>query len=1063
MLSLKGTVTCAAASAALVGKPASSPVIRTMLPHPCFFARPNKPTVARWVGSEKNRSTMSGWTEASLRSAASWQAFKEGKSLLDGGMVVEAKAATSGWHGIVRMGKRLMKVTVIVKSPTNLDTTCPCSDNQRSGAVCCHAVASGLAALKPATSPMVTPTPAPQPSPAVSVPWQVLLPLNWRDALTRGKLAATLAVASGSEISPADDRLNFWLAKEGVVKKEILSLNLDGGRVPAFLESIADHPRLAAGKDRLTIQIRSGERLQLSAADHRQDQIQLVPNPASGPWIEIGGSFWKISEDTVVRVGEGSIPADLAGTLSELAHGKSVKIPTQRFFNHLNSWQEWLHFPEGSWLDSLHFIQARAVFELSLEGSLQHLEAQLSVRYGAAPLVPPGLGKVVGLPRLSGDHCEVRDLALEEKAVGRLSRAGFEVENFSSGRWVMKGEPAILDFLTQSLPHLREEWTVTEGERFGHIQKQVAVVSPKIVILGSGEDWLSFDLSFQTSDGVSIPSAVVRSLLRAGKGSGAAAGGRRLIISDDIASVIDPLFSDLDLRQENGHFLASARSGELIREIQKKISKSQTTSSQQVLFTFNSPPTLLAELRPYQSNGAGWMLDRVQRFGGALLADDMGLGKTVQTIALIERLFESSDKDSGVVMVVATASLLGNWKAEFARFAPTRMVRILHGVNRDAERSRIQSGDVILTSYGTLARDLASHLKRDYRAVVVDEASLMRNPDTDHAKAISKLRATCRIALTGTPIENGVKDLWSIFRFIQPGWLGGREEFKDRYEMPLVTGESPGAVIERLRLKISPFLLRRTKEQVAPELPSKLFIDEFCDLSPDQQAVYKELLMEGRKRVDAIADSGNKGAARMQMLTALLRLRQTCCDLALLGNERFNQLLVARRSAKLQRLLELIEEAINGNHRMLIFSQFQKQLLEIQKSISERGWTCLRLDGQSRNRQQLVDKFQQADGPPVFLISLKAGGYGLNLTAADTVVHFDPWWNPAAEAQATDRAHRIGQTRPVTVYRLLTRGTVEEKVVRLQAKKRELSSVIDENGAGDAAGWSMEELESMLG
>jgi superfamily II DNA or RNA helicase len=1022
-----------------------------------------KHAIAPRLGSAKNLATMSGWTEAILRSAASWQAFKEGKSLLESGMVVEVAAGTSGWQGTVRVGKRLMKVAVIVKSPTNLDTICPCSDNQRSGALCCHAVATGLAALKPAISAKPAQAPPPKQAAVVPVPWQVLLPLNWRDALNRGKFAATLAVASGSEITPADERLGAWLAKEGVATKEILSLNLDGARVPAFLGAIAEHTRLAAGKDRLSIQIRSGERLHLKAADHHEGEIQLVPDTESGPWIEIGGSYWQIAEDTVVRVGEGSIPAELAAALSSLAKGKSVAIPTQQFFNHLDSWQEWLHFPEGSWLDSLHFIRASAVFELTLEGSLQHLEAQLNVRYGTAPPVPPGLGKVDGLPRLTGDHCEVRDLAEEEKAAARLSRAGFEVENFSSGRWVMKGESTILDFLTQSLPILRKEWSITEGERFSHVQKQVAVVSPKIEILGSGEDWLSFDLSFQTSDGASIPVAEVRRLLRAGKGAGASVGGRRLIISDDIANVIDPLFSDLDLRQENGHFMASARSGELIREIGKKINKSQIANDQQDLFTFDSPPTLQAELRPYQRVGAGWMFDRVQRFGGALLADDMGLGKTLQTIALIERLFDGSDSESGVVMVVATASLLGNWKAEFARFAPVRTVRILHGASRDAERDRVQSGDVILTSYGTLARDLAYHLKRDYLAVVVDEASLMRNPDTDHAKAISKLRATCRIALTGTPIENGVKDLWSIFRFIQPGWLGGREDFKDRYEIPLVSGESPGAVVERLRLKISPFLLRRTKEQVAPELPSKLFIDEFCDLSPDQQSVYKELLVEGRKRVDAIADSGNKGAARMQMLTALLRLRQTCCDLALLGNESFNRLLVSRRSAKLQRLLELIEEAVNGNHRMLIFSQFQKQLLEIEKCVSERGWGSLRLDGQSRNRQQLVDKFQQPDGPPVFLISLKAGGYGLNLTAADTVVHFDPWWNPAAEAQATDRAHRIGQTRPVTVYRLLTRGTVEEKVVRLQAKKRELASAIDENGVGDAAGWSMEELESMLG
>lgn len=998
-----------------------------------------------------------------IRSAATWQAFKEGKSLLDSGLVAEVKAGAGGWQGTVRMGKRLLKVSVTVKSATNFDTRCPCADNQRSGAVCSHAVATGLATLqKPAAKPAAPiPVAAPVAMPAVLVPWQILLPLNWREALRRGKFAATLAVSSGSEISPADDKLCAWLAKEGVGKKEILSLNLDGARVPTFLEAIAEHPRLTAGKDRLSIEIRAGERLRLEAAERRNGTITLVPEADSGPWIEIGGSFWQIGEDSVTRVGEGKVPTHLAEMLGDLAQGTPVEIPTARFFNHLESWQEWLHFPDGGWLESLHFLPATAVFELTLEGSLNHLEAQFSVRYGDAAPVPPGLGKVDGLPRLVGETCEVRDLAAEEKAASRLARAGFEVENFAQGRWVMKGESAILDFLTQSLPVLRKEWQVVEGERFGHVQKQVAVVSPKIEIHGSGEDWLSFDLSFQTSDGTIVPAAEVRQLLRSGRGSGTSANGRRLVISDDIAGLIDPLFSDLDLRQENGRFVASARSGELVREIRNKLNKNGDAPEQ--TFSYVAPPTLEAQLRPYQEHGAGWMFDRVQRFGGALLADDMGLGKTVQTIALVERLFGETSDDSGVVMVVATASLLGNWRAEFGRFAPTRRVRVLHGTGRDAEREKVKPGDVILTSYGTLARDLAYHLKKTYRAVVVDEASLMRNPDTDHAKALAKVSATSRIALTGTPIENGVKDLWSIFRFIQPGWLGNRDQFKDRYEQPLATGEGAGKAIERLRLKVSPFLLRRTKEQVAPELPSKLFIDEFCDLSADQQAVYKELLVEGRKRVDVMADSGNKGAARMLMLTALLRLRQTCCDLALLGNEKFQRLPVPRRSAKLERLVELIEEAVAGNHRMLIFSQFQTQLREIETIIGERGWASLRLDGQTRNRQQMVDKFQQPDGPPVFLISLKAGGYGLNLTAADTVVHFDPWWNPAAEAQATDRAHRIGQTRPVTVYRLLTRGTVEEKVVRLQAKKRELASVIDENGAGDAAGWTMDELESMLG
>jgi superfamily II DNA or RNA helicase len=1006
---------------------------------------------------------MIDWTEATLRAAASWQAFKEGKSLFESGAVIEAKAGLGGWQGSVRAGTRPLRLSVAVKSATNLETRCPCRDNQSTGAVCAHAVAVGLAALA-GKSDGKTQAPVPKPAPMIPavVPWQILLPLNWREALMRGRFAATLAGSSGDEISPADDRLNVWLTGENVATKEILSLNLDGKRVSSFLEAIADHPRLAAGKDRLSITIRSGERFYLDDACQHGDHVRLVPMSDSGPWVEICGAFWKMTPDTVTRVGEGAVPSDLAVALGQISRGMVVEIPTSRFFNSLDSWQEWVAFPEGSWLDSLHFEPAPAVFELSLEGSLQHLEARLQVKYGAAPAVSPGLGKVDGLPRLLGDRCEVRNTIAEERAVSRISKAGFQAEDYSSGRWALKGESGILDFLTGTLPDLRKQWSVTEGQRFGHVQKQVAVVSPKIDILGSGEDWMSFDLSFQTIDGVVIPVAEVRRLLRSGRSSGMVAGGKHLVISNDVSEIIDPLFSELDLKQENGRFTASARSGELIREISNKLSKSQTSNDQSASLTFDSPSTFHASLRPYQNHGAAWLHDRVERFGGALLADDMGLGKTVQTIALIECLFASDSNDSGVVLVLATASLLGNWRAEFAKFAPGRVVRILHGTGRDAERERVQSGEVVLTSYGTLARDLAWHLKREYRAVVVDEASLMRNPDTDHAKAIAKLRASRRIALTGTPIENGVRDLWSIFRFVQPGWLGGREDFKDRYEVPLASGESAGGVMERLRLKVSPFLLRRTKEQVAPELPSKLFIDEFCDLSPDQQAVYKELLIEGRKRVDAIADSGNKGAARMQMLTALLRLRQTCCDLALLGNERFNQLLVARRSAKLQRLLELLEEAMSGSHRVLIFSQFQKQLQEIEKCVSERGWESLRLDGQTRNRQQLVDKFQQNDGPPVFLISLKAGGYGLNLTAADTVVHFDPWWNPAAEAQATDRAHRIGQTRPVTVYRLLTRGTVEEKVLRLQAKKRELATAIDESGAGDAMGWSMDELESML-
>ena len=1004
---------------------------------------------------------MTGWTAATLRAAATWQAFKEGQALFESGAVTAALTDQDGWRGSVRVGQRLLRVTVTVKSATDLATRCACPANQATGELCCHAVATGLAAL----TGMVAATPlAPPSAPTAAVPpRQILLAANWGESLRGGKLAATVTVCRDAELTDADLRLAAWLASEGVATKETLNLNLTGSRLAALLDAMVGHPRVVYGKDRVPIQLGAGRRFILATADLLNDEVCLVLDPASDAWTAIAGTFWQISADLLVRAGVGAISELLGGVLVALANRTSVGVPLSHLLEQLDPWQDWLVFPPDGWLDKLHFVPAPAAFSLTLDGSLQQVVAHLTVGYGGSPPVPPGLGSVAMLPRLADEQCEIRNYPAEMLAVCRLEHAGFQTLDRTNGRWVLAGESAVLHFLTRVLPALREEWHVTEETRFQHANKLLTVVSPHISIRGSGEDWLSFDLTFQTDDGKTLPAVEVRHLLRAGNSPVKLSGGRRLIIADDLAEIIDPLFSELDLQQQGGHFEASARAGEVVLAISRQLHQSPAKQVSHEDLSFVTPPTLQAQLRPYQMLGAAWLLDRVQRFGGALLADDMGLGKTLQTIALIECLLAVPRPPADLVLVVVTTSLLGNWQAEWGRFAAARRVVVLHGAGRDAVREQLPAGTVVLTSYGTLARDLAWHLQRDYLAVVVDEASLLRNPDTDHAKAVTKLRAAHRIALTGTPVENGVRDLWSIFRFIQPGWLGGREDFRDRYELPLAAGaETAESVMARLKLKTQPFLLRRTKQQVAPELPSKLFIDEFCDLSHDQQAVYRELLSEGRKRVAASADSGNPAAARMQMLTALLRLRQTCCDLALLGDERFKRMLVARRSAKLQRLLELLEEAQGGSHRVLVFSQFQKQLVAIESCVAERGWASLRLDGQTRNRQQMVEQFQSADGPPIFLISLKAGGYGLNLTAADTVIHFDPWWNPAAEAQATDRAHRIGQTRPVTVYRLLTRGTVEDKVVRLQAKKRQLAAAIDESGTGDAAAWSMDDFQTLL-
>lgn len=989
---------------------------------------------------------MAHWSETTLRSAASWKAFKEGKSLFESGAVSGAKAGENSWTGTVREGKRLFKTAVKILSPTNLETRCACPENQSTGALCAHGVAAGLATLAGGGQPAAVKIEPVAPKPTAA--FKIALPVNWVESLKKGRLAVT--VTAGSQTTAADERIGAWLAATGQKVALPLPLHLDGDQGTGFLRAAIDHADWVVNKTGERIEIREGARIPIETLERREHLVTL--GGRSGDLVRLGADWWRMATGEISRIGLGNLEPGLERILEEVHQTGRATIPVPAFLENLERWQEWLDFPEVPWLEAIHFVPAPANFELSLDGSLQRLEATLRVAYGEAAPVVPGRGQVRGLPKLNGDHCEVRNWSAEKEAVNRLEATSFQLIDSINGRWVLGSESAIIQFLARHLPGFSAGWSIRESERFKLSRKQVAIVEPTIEILGSGDDWLSFNLEFESSDGSLVPAADIRRLLMAGRSG----SGKKVVLSDDVSNLIEPLFADLELRQEGGHFIASKRAGEVIHEIRNKLNKKNETNGLELNHEFAKPASVKANLRAYQTEGMQWLLDRSRRFGGALLADDMGLGKTIQTIACVEGLFERSE--SGMVLVVATASLLGNWKAEFAKFAPDRNVRILHGPDRESQQRAAQDGDVVLTTFGTLPRDLAWYLNRKFKAVVVDEASLMRNPDTEHAKAISKLDAEVRIALTGTPIENGVRDLWSIFRFIQPGWLGSRDAFKERYE----SGAGDARVMERLRLKTSPFLLRRTKEQVAPELPSKIFIEEYCDLTSEQQSVYRDLASEGRKKIESLQDTGNSGAARMQVLTALLRLRQTCCDLALLNNDRFKQLPLAKRSGKLQRLMELVEEAVSGGHRLLVFSQFQTQLREIEKCLEEAGYSCLRLDGQTKKRQELVERFQTADGPPVFLISLKAGGYGLTLTAADIVVHFDPWWNPAAEAQATDRAHRIGQTRPVTVYRLITRGTVEEKVVSLQNKKRRIAAAIDETGGGEAEGWSDRELMDLI-
>jgi hypothetical protein len=978
---------------------------------------------------------MPDFDESSLRKAASWQDFKEAQGLLAAGAVTSSEKTDDGWHGSVKQGKRMLRTSVIARTPTWFDAKCPCPANQREGKFCPHAIATGLHLLSP-------PPAQGKSAPANAMPdiaWSICVQGQWQQTLGKARLSASV---SRSDRAPteADSRLTAWLVAHNAVSRPPVQLSLSATNLSDFLACIDGHPDITAHNSDITVD--SGAQITLEDCTQSGDMVLLIPSRQE--IAKIGQSLWKISASGLSRIGNAQPAAQIAPVLKELSEGEQVRMAMGQFLRDLDLLQADLDFSSSEWFQSLHFIPEKPDFQLSVTGSVSKIQAVLHVSYPRNDL-----------PRLEGSKVFTHNPKEENRA-----RSTHPLVN---GTFTASDPDTIRSFLTGSIKAFPDYWKRDLAPAVLKLCSSYVFVTPRIEIVSSGDDWLDFELNFETDSGSPVSAAEIRRLIRSNGSEAQVMDGKRIILSDDIENLIEPLFEDLDINQENGRFTAKKASVIIIQELHKKNHIRNNISGLNDFAKSNFPAAIHDILRPYQAQGAGWLIDRLNRFGGALLADDMGLGKTLQTIACVENMFTTCSHPSPVLVVVTT-SLLGNWLAEFKRFAPDRRVITLHGADRDKLREEILPDDVVLTTYGTLARDLAWHLRQEYSIAVIDEASLIRNPDTDHSKAVAKLNAARRIALSGTPVENSARDLWSIFRFIQPGWLGSRSHFKERYETPLSAPETAQRTATLLRLKTSPFVLRRTKSEVAPELPSKIQINEFIELSKDQAATYRELLAAGRRRIEEIRDSGQEAAARMQTLTTLLRLRQTCCDLALLDSEKLRALPVARRSAKLERLLQIAEQSIASGSKILVFSQFQKQLVEIESALGEAGIFSLRLDGKTRNRQKLVDRFQAASGPPVFLISLKAGGYGLNLTAADVVIHFDPWWNPAAEAQATDRAHRIGQTKPVTVFRFLTRGTVEEKVVHLQSTKKALADSLDESStnAGDAPAWTSDELESLL-
>ncbi len=675
----------------------------------------------------------------------------------------------------------------------------------------------------------------------------------------------------------------------------------------------------------------------------------------------------------------------------------------------------------------------RPTLYLSEEGS--DLVMRLRFRYGEVEVAAENPEPTLRVPLEGKQAFLQRDMEAEFRAARRLQHLG--VEPAEPGLYVLRGEEA-LDFLHDHLPVLAREWEVLGREGLARYRVARRPVSLRVHVR-AGIDWLDLGLEARTG-GDEVPvHRVLEALRRGARYVKLDDGSQARLAKAWEARLLTPL-QDLGLRKGRARvpaYLApvveelAARAPEVTWEDPRAWERVRKGLWEDPPDPAPPPEGLRAELRPYQLTGYRW-LRRLGRLGcGGVLADDMGLGKTVQALAVL--LAEREEGETGPNLVVAPTSVVPNWEAETRRFAPDLRIIRYHGAGRQERLDELAGHDLVITSYAVLRRDVEALEAVGWNWVVLDEAQAIKNASTQTAKAARRLSSRKRMALTGTPLENHLGELWSLFQFLTPGLLGSERSFVRSFVRPLVAGDPEAR--EALRRRIGPFVLRRIKAQVAPELPEKVESVLWCEMGPEQEALYRSILEASRAKVLRDLETRGLDRARFSVLEALLRLRQTCCLPQVLPGGLGDGV----PSAKFDRFCEFVEEVLDEGHRVLVFSQFARVLGHLRRWFAGAGIEHLYLDGRTRNRGEKVRRFQEDESVRAFLVSLKAGGAGLNLTGADYVILYDPWWNPAVEVQATDRAHRIGQTRKVFAYRMITRGTVEEKILELQARKRELT------------------------
>ena len=1033
-------------------------------------------------------------TESLLSQAAGWDVMKRARAYIEQGQVVSSYWAPPLLRGVVQGDGASFRASLVIKSGIDIENLCHCRDAREWGKICAHGVAVGLHWLN-AQKAAASPVPVAATSntraaaPARKVPSLLraasgepaelflILPPNFDQAAARGKLMLVLEAKWGGGRCPLNalpkGRTFAFSAPDNAVLDELEKFT--GGETPAILQletkdfatllpTLAGHPNLTLGKTIAVTVSPTPLPLPLRATLEPNGEIVLTLKHQSAPLTRVGDWVWQNHTLQPLALPPG-VPDIFCGPV------RVTRLQVPQFLSQ--------HWPQlsaagnveaGFKLEDFTLEPQAPRFLLELKGGLTQLGARLQCAYGARIMTLGVTAADEGVwlpdPEVTTRY-STRDVGAERGALARLQRNGFSAPD-SQGKLQLSGQNAVLNFLAREFPKLQREWSVTLDEQLeNRTLKNLERVEPQFQITPSGVQWFDLGVVFAAGSGEQFSAADIQRLILSGQNHTRLKNGKMAVIDTGAVEELQEVLLDCAPQQNPGGYrMSNAQAGFLEAtlkqhdgwKVQAPAAWRDRAAKQSGDAKLECPPlgALETVLRPYQKHGVAWLhFLRENGFGG-ILADEMGLGKTLQALAFLKSLPTTSGRRPH--LIVCPTSLVFNWLAEARKFTPELKVLALHGPDRHALFDQMAQSDIVVTSYALIRRDAERYRGFEFDTAVLDEAQHIKNRQTQNAQAVKAVRSQHRLVLTGTPLENSVLDLWSIFDFLMPGYLGSAQDFRERYELPIAKDKNAEAQ-KRLARRLRPFMLRRLKKEVAADLPAKLEQVSFCELTPDQRGVYQQVIEASRKEILAAVGEQGLAKSRMVVLSALLRLRQICCDLRLMKLDNVNP---ATSSGKLDMFGELLEEVIDGGHRVLVFSQFVSMLTLLKERLADEGIEYCYLDGSTTDRGAVVEKFQTSPAIPVFLISLKAGGVGLNLTGADTVIHFDPWWNPAVEDQATDRAHRIGQTKVVTSYKLITRDTVEEKILTLQNRKREIIQATLGGEEEFTAALNWEEIQELL-